>query len=218
MPLALFDLDHTLINGDSDYGWGQFLVTKGVVDRTTYETKNEQFYRDYQAGRLNAVTYLEFALAPLTRLNREQRELLQREFMATVIAPMWQPKAEALVQQHRDAGDRLLVITSTNRFVVEPICQRFGISEIIASEPEMIDGEYTGKVVGVPSFQAGKVMRLHEWLQQTGESLLGSVFYSDSINDLPLLLEVETPVAVDPDEKLQAEAERQGWQIISLRD
>ncbi len=218
MPLALFDLDNTLINGDSDYSWGQFLVAKGVVDHSTYEEQNEQFYRDYQSGRLDVIAYLEFALAPVARLNAEQRETLHNEFMDTVIAQMWQPQAEKLIQQHRESGDRLLIITSTNRFVVEPVCHRLGITEIIASEPEVIAGEYTGKVAGTPCFQEGKVIRLNQWLQETGESLAGSYFYSDSINDLPLLLEVEHPIAVDPDDKLRAEAKRRGWEIISLRE
>lgn len=217
MPLAIFDLDHTLINGDSDYSWGQFLVERELVDRAEYEVKNEQFYQDYVNSTLDPMAYLEFAVGPLAQYSLDELAGFHRDFMEAVIAPMWQPKAEALLEKHRSAGDTLLVITSTNRFIVEPICHKLGITEIIAARPEIIDGSYTGKITGGHTFQHGKVEQLNRWLKKKDESLEGAWFYSDSINDLPLMEVVDNPVAVDPDDKLRAEAEQRGWKIISLR-
>ncbi len=217
MSLAIFDLDNTLIAGDSDHSWGQFLVQRELVDADDYCRRNDQFYRDYQDGHLDIGNYLKFALEPLTRLDSETLLQLHREFMTEVIAPLWLPKAEALLQQHREAGDFLLVITSTNRFVVEPICHRLGVDDLIASEPEIIDGRYSGNIVGVPSYQEGKVTRLNAWLAETDQEMAGASFYSDSINDLPLLEIVDRPVAVDPCPALQKTAQERGWEIISLR-
>lgn len=218
MPLALFDLDNTLIAGDSDYAWGQFLVREQKVDPAYYESMNERFYADYQAGCLDMKAYLEFALKPLRDIPLSELYLLRARFVKEVIAPMDLPAARSLIDRHRIADDRLLIITSTNRFIVEPICHSLGISEIIATEPETIDGNYTGCIDGVPAYREGKVLRLKDWLALTGETLQGSFFYSDSHNDLPLLVEVDNPVAVDPDEQLRQEAVRRGWKIISLRD
>ncbi len=222
MPLALFDLDNTLIAGDSDYAWGQFLVNAGKVDSAVYERANQQFYRDYQAGKLDIAEYLRFALAPLARLEPEELAALHRQFMREVISAMWLPRAEALLARHRVAGDELLIITSTNRFVVEPICRQLGVQAVIATEPEVCDGRFTGAVTGPPSFGEGKVVRLHQWLSARGElvenALQGSFFYSDSINDLPLLQVVANPVAVDPDATLREIATGKGWPVISLRD
>lgn len=218
MALALFDLDNTLIAGDSDHGWGEFLVAQNRVDPAYYKRMNDQFYRDYQDGRLDMNAYLEFALQPLAQLPAEELARLHRQFMEEVIAPLWLPRAAQLLQQHRERGDTLIVITSTNRFVVEPISDKLGADVLIATEPEQIDGRYTGKVAGVPSYREGKVVRLNAWLAETGQSLAGSCFYSDSINDLPLLEIVDRPVAVDPCEQLRKEAELRGWEIISLRD
>ena len=217
MALAIFDLDNTLIAGDSDHGWGEFLVANDKVDANHYQRMNDQFYVDYEAGCLDILAYLEFSLAPLAATSMEELAALHLKFMQQIISPLRLPKAEALIEQHRQAGDRLLVITSTNRFIVEPICQALGIVELLATDPEIIDGRYTGKIVGTPTYQEGKVERLKLWLSENNETLAGSYFYSDSINDLPLLLEVERPVAVDPDDALSAEATSRGWDIISLR-
>ncbi len=217
MPLALFDLDNTLLAGDSDYAWGEFLVHENKVDPDHYARMNEQFYEDYQQGKLDIYEYLRFALAPLAALEPQELVDLHHKFMNQVVSKMWLPAAEALVEKHRVAGDQLMVISATNRFIVEPICHRFGISEIIATEPEQLEGRYTGRVTGVPSYQQGKVTRLQRWLEEKGESLEGSHFYSDSINDLPLLQVVDQAVAVNPDELLLAEAVQRGWPVLDLR-
>ncbi|MBL4780712.1 MAG: HAD family hydrolase [Porticoccaceae bacterium] len=217
MPLALFDLDNTLLAGDSDYAWGEFLVREKKVDADHYARMNTQFYEDYQLGKLDIFEYLRFALAPLAALEPQELLELHDKFMAEVVSQMWLPAAEALVENHRRAGDRLVVISATNRFIVEPICQRFGIGEVIATELEQKDGRYTGNVAGVPSYQQGKVTRLQGWLEANGETLEGSSFYSDSINDLPLLAEVDKAVAVNPDDLLSAEASKRGWPILDLR-
>jgi len=217
MPLALFDLDNTLLAGDSDYAWGEFLVQQKKVDPNHYARMNEQFYEDYQQGKLDILEYLRFALAPLATLEPQELLDLHQQFMDEVVSNMWLPAAEALVEQHRAAGDQLMVISATNRFIVEPICQRFGISEIIATELEQQDGRYTGEVAGVPSYQQGKVTRLQQWLEEKGETLEGSHFYSDSINDLPLLKVVDHAVAVNPDALLLVEAKQRAWPVLDLR-
>jgi HAD superfamily hydrolase (TIGR01490 family) len=218
MALAIFDLDNTLIAGDSDHSWGEFLVAEQRVDAQQFQHINDQFYADYAAGSLDIFAYLEFSLRPLTEIPMIELRELHTKFMHQVIAPMQLPKAQALLKKHREAGDRLLIITATNRFVVEPICHSLGVTELLAAEPEIADGRYTGRVVGTPTYQQGKVIRLQEWLQQQSETLEGSWFYSDSANDLPLLLEVDNPVAVDPCDRLREKAQDKQWPIISLRD
>lgn len=218
MALAIFDLDNTLIAGDSDHSWGEFLVAEQRVDAQQFQHINDQFYADYAAGSLDIFAYLEFSLRPLTEIPMTELRELHTKFMHQVIAPMQLPKAQALLKKHREAGDRLLIITATNRFVVEPICHSLGVTELLAAEPEIADGRYTGRVVGTPTYQQGKVIRLQEWLQQQSETLEGSWFYSDSANDLPLLLEVDNPVAVDPCDRLREKAQDKQWPIISLRD
>lgn len=218
MALAIFDLDNTLIAGDSDHGWGEFLARHGKVDAADYRAMNEKFYSDYQQGCLDIHEYLAFALQPLAALPREELAALHRAFMAEVIEPLWLPRAVQLVQHHRGRGDRLMVITSTNRFIAEPICHKLGIRELLATELVVVDGRYTGAVDGVPTYREGKVTRLRAWLDAEGESLAGSYFYSDSLNDLPLLEVVDHPVAVDPDQRLSAVAAERGWPVISLRD
>ena len=218
MRLAIFDLDNTLIAGDSDHGWGEFLVQNRVVDAEYYQRMNDQFYQDYQQGHLDMRAYLKFALKPLAQLDQQTLQQLHQRFMVEVIDPLWLPGAEALLQQHRDAGDFLLIITSTNRFVVEPICSRLGVDDVIATEPEQVDGRYTGNITGVPCYQEGKITCLNQWLSNTGHTINEASFYSDSINDLPLLKLVDRPVAVDPCDTLRTEAENRGWNIISLRE
>jgi HAD superfamily hydrolase (TIGR01490 family) len=216
MSLALFDLDNTLLSGDSDYLWGQFLCDRGIVDRADYEATNQRFYDDYRDGRLDIMAFLDFSLAPLAAKPRSTLDAWHADFMAEKIEPLIGAAAEELVQQHRDAGDTLLIITATNSFVTAPIAARFGVPHLIATEPEVVDGRFTGRVSGTPSFRDGKVSRLREWLAQRHENLDGAWFYSDSQNDLPLLELVSHPVAVDPDPKLRSHAERKGWPILTL--
>lgn len=217
MALAIFDLDNTLLNGDSDHAWGEFLCRKGVVDEVEYREANDRFYQLYKEGKLDILEFLSFALKPLSEHSNEQLAHWHAEFMAEVVEPMMLPKAEALLQKHRDAGDQLMIITATNRFVTAPIAARLNVPVIIATEPEQIDGKYTGDVTDTPCFQDGKVVRLNRWLADNNASLEGSFFYSDSINDLHLLEVVDNPVAVNPDEKLSAIATERNWPILDLR-
>lgn len=216
--LAIFDLDNTLLNGDSDHAWGEFMVERGMVDADYYRRQNDEFYEAYKRGNLNIMAYLEFALEPLTRFSNNELALRHDEFMQTRVAGMRQRRADELITWHRSQGHLPMIITATNRFVTGPIANALGIDVLLATEPETIGGTYTGKVAGIPCFQHGKVERLHAWLEKSRHSLQGSYFYSDSINDLPLLLAVSHPVAVDPDERLRHEAGQRGWQVISLRD
>lgn len=217
MALAIFDLDNTLLDGDSDYLWGVFLAEKGVVDGAFYERENERFYRDYKEGRLDIFAFLRFSLRPLADQSVERLRDLHRQFMRDKIEPIILPAGEALIARHRQAGDTLMIITATNAFVTAPIAERLGVEHLIATEPERVDGRYTGNVAGIPSFQDGKVQRLEDWLATHGENLAGSSFYSDSHNDIALLQVVERPVAVDPDPQLDAYARDRGWPVISLR-
>jgi len=213
----LFDLDNTLLAGDSDFEWAQFLIEQGVLDREVYEVRNQRFFDEYKAGTLDIHAFLDFQLKPLSRHPRAQLEAWHREYMALKIRPMVRAKARALVERHR--GDLRVVITATNSFVTAPIAREFGIAELIATEPEQRDGEFTGGVSGIPCFREGKVARLDAWLAGRGASLASfaeSWFYSDSHNDLALLGRVTRPVAVDPDPELRAHAERSGWTIIGL--
>ena len=218
MALAIFDLDNTLLAGDSDYLWGLFLAEQGIVDREYYERENERFYREYKEGRLDIHEFMRFSLRVLRDHDREALLGWRARFLAEKIEPIVPAAALALVERHRAAGDTLMIITATNAFVTAPIADRFGISHLIASIPEEEGGRYTGEVAGTPSFQHGKVERLRDWLVEQGGDLLGSHFYSDSHNDIPLLELVERPVAVDPDERLARHARKRGWPIISLRD
>ncbi|MDO9620861.1 MAG: HAD family hydrolase [Moraxellaceae bacterium] len=219
MTLALFDLDNTLIAGDSDHAWGQFLVDRGVVDADAYQRANDQFYQDYRAGTLDIVAYSEFVFAVLAR-NDEATLLAWREaFIQERIEQTLLPKAFDLLQYHRGQGHTLVIITATNRFVTELIAQRLGVDHLIATEPERDgSGHFTGKLAGVPCFQAGKITRLHAWLDEHQANLEGAWFYSDSRNDLPLLEAVTHPVVVDADPVLAKIAEERGWPALSLRD
>lgn len=217
MALAIFDLDNTLIGGDSDHAWGEFLVREGLVDAEQFRKANDYFYEQYLAGALDAHAHLAFVLEPLTRFSLEELDGLHQQFMKTVIEPMLLPRADALLDEHRDRGDTLLIITATNAFVAAPIARRLGVEICLATDPELIDGRYTGQVVGTPCFREGKIVRLMQWLEEVDESLEDACFYSDSHNDLPLLEHVSRPVAVDPDPQLEKVATERGWPIISLR-
>ncbi|TWE06864.1 HAD superfamily hydrolase (TIGR01490 family) [Pseudomonas sp. AG1028] len=217
MRLALFDLDNTLLGGDSDHAWGDWLCERGILDGATYKARNDAFYQDYLAGCLNITDYLNFTLAIFGRTEMAQLDAWHREFMTECIEPIILPKALALLDKHRAAGDKLVIITATNRFVTAPIAERLGVDTLLATECEMVDGRYTGRTTDVPCFKEGKVTRLNRWMQENGFTLDGATFYSDSMNDLPLLEQVSYPVAVDPDPNLLAEAQKRGWPVMSLR-
>ena len=217
MSLAIFDLDNTLLGGDSDYLWGQFLVEQGLVDGECYERENQRFYDQYRAGVLDIYEFLAFMLRPLAETPLAELLEWRKQFMEQKIQAILLPKAIELLDRHRAAGDTLLIITATNRFITEPIAELLNVPHLLATEPEFADGRYTGRPRGIPCFQHGKVERLDEWLGATGHDLVSSWFYSDSHNDLPLLDQVAHPVAVDPDAALAEHARRCGWPIISLR-
>lgn len=220
MNLVLFDLDNTLLNGDSDFEWSQFLIEQGVLDRELFEAKNLAFYEQYKAGTLDIHEFLDFQLKPLSRHTRKILDTWHEEFMRRKVRPMMGQKARDLVAKHKEAGDVCVVVTATNSFVTAPIAREFGVEHLIATDPEQKDGEFTGRVAGVPSFREGKVVRMESWLAERGwgwDSFGTTWFYSDSLNDLPLLLKVMHPIAVDPDSTLRAYAEKQGWTVISLR-
>ena len=218
MALAIFDLDNTLLNGDSDYLWGKFLSQQGHVDARQYEKENQRFYNEYVAGTLDIFEFLEFSLAPLSQIKMAELNKLHNNFMDECIRPLITSKSRALIKKHADQNDTLLIITATNLFITAPIAEELGISNILATDPEVIDNRYTGKVHGIPCFRDGKVERLMAWINETGEKLTGSYFYSDSHNDIPLLEFVNKSIAVDPDETLRSHAESKGWDIISLKD
>lgn len=219
MKLALFDLDNTLLAGDSDFEWAQFLIEQGVLDRELYEARNQHFYDQYRAGTLDIHEFLDFQLKPLARHPREQLERWHRDYMHRKILPMITRKARDLVESH--ASDARVVVTATNSFVTRPIAREFGIENLVATDPEeKPDGEFTGGVKGVPAFREGKVTRVSAWLAELGltwSSFEETWFYSDSLNDLPLLSRATNPVAVDPDETLKEHALAHGWMVISLR-
>lgn len=220
MQLALFDLDNTLLAGDSDFEWGQFLISQGVLDRELHSARNLQFYEDYKAGTLDIDAFLEFQLGPLSHHPRSQLDAWHRMYMQQKVRPMVASKARALVEKHRRNGDLLVIITATNSFVTTPIAREFGVEYLIGTNPEEMDGQFTGRVSGIPSFKEGKVTRLLQWLESRGQTLQSfeaSWFYSDSHNDLPLMKLVDHPVAVDADPQLREYAEANNWPIISLR-
>ncbi len=220
MKLALFDLDNTLLTGDSDFEWAQFLIERGVIDRELYEAKNQHFYEQYKAGTLDIHEFLDFQLKPLSRHARKVLDEWREDFMRSKVRGMIGQAALDLVAGHRAENDVCIIITATNSFVTAPIARAFGVEYLIATEPEQKNGEFTGGVAGVPSFREGKITRLEAWIGERGWSwatFTDSTFYSDSLNDLPLLAKVQHPVAVDPDATLRAHAERHGWPIISLR-
>jgi HAD superfamily hydrolase (TIGR01490 family) len=220
MRLALFDLDNTLLACDSDYEWGQFLVDRGILDRDQYEAQNRTYYEQYVAGTLDIHEYLGFALRPLAAHAPADLDRWHGDFMRSRILPSITREARALVDGHRRGGDLCAIITATNSFVTAPIAREFGVEHLVATEPEMREGRFTGRVAGTPCFREGKITRLGEWLAALGRRTTDFAerwCYSDSHNDLPLLELATRPVVVDPDERLGAEARRRGWPIISLR-
>ncbi len=221
MKLSLFDLDNTLLDGDSDYAWAQHLIEIGVLDAAAYEAENERYYQDYLAGHLDIRAFLDFQLAPLASHGLAELDAWRADFLERRIKPMVLPEARLLVQSRLARGDRVAIITATNAFITRPIADLFGVAHLLATEPEFHAGRYTGKTLGEPCFQAGKVKRLDAWLSASGltlSSFAESWFYSDSRNDLPLLQVVSHPVAVRPDPALREHAERLGWPILSLRE
>ena len=216
MALALFDLDKTLLDGDSDFEWGQFLVSKKLVDEKEYAEANNYFYEEYQRGTLDIVDYSAFSFKPLSIRSRIELNELHNEFMQTVVIPMIRSKSQATIDQHQAQGDSSIIITATNSFITKPIADYFGIKHLIATEPKIVDGNYTTEIEGTPCFQDGKVTRLNQWMKENNENLEGSYFYSDSINDLPLLEVVDSPIVVSPDELLEQTAKERDWSIISL--
>jgi len=217
MSLAIFDLDNTLIGGDSDFLWGEFIGEEGIVDANAYRKKNEYFYQQYDLGTLDIYAWLEFCLEPLTRYSMTELQELHHRFMIQKIEPILLDKAQNCINRHKERGDTVLVITASTSFVTAPIVKKYGINHLLATEPEIKGGRYTGGVSGMPCFQAGKIDKLMPWLQKNEETLTGSTFYSDSHNDLPLLELVDNPVAVNADKILTQIAEKKGWEVLNWR-
>ena len=217
MALALFDLDETLLAGDSDYEWGLHLVSLGKVNEDFYKSENERFYKEYLAGKLDVYEFLRFALKPLAENSLEELNKWRDEFIEQRIKPIVKNKAHELVEQHRQAGDYLVIVTATNRFITEPMKEIFNIDTLIATEPAMENGKFTGEVEGTPCFGFGKVTRVKEWLESSSYSLEGSYCYSDSRNDIPLLELVDFPTAVDADKDLTTHAIKNNWKRLSLK-
>lgn len=218
--LAIFDLDNTLLGGDSDHAWGEYLIHAGLVDAEQHRQRNDAFYQQYKQGILDMNEYFEFAIAPVVGFARNRLDALHAEFMRLFVEPMMLPKAQALVDKHKADGDMCIIVTATNRFVTAPIAERLGVHDLLATDLEVLEGVFTGKIDGIPCFQGGKITKLEAWLQaqdNTALSLDNSVFYSDSFNDIPLLEVAGEAVAVDPDDTLRAHASTRGWPIISLR-
>ncbi len=218
MALALFDLDNTLLADDSDYLWGEFLCEQRVVDTEYYKQKNQRFYEQYKQGSLDIHEFQAFSQQPLLDNPLTKMLDLREQFIQEKIRPVMNPAAFKLIAKHREQGNTLVIITATNSFITLPIASSFEIEHLIATEPEVIGGQYTGKIAGIPCFQEGKVKRLAHWMDEHKMNMQGSWFYSDSHNDLPLLKEADHPVAVDADEQLLLYAKEQGWQVITLRD
>jgi len=218
--LALFDLDHTLLPIDSDYEWGQFLVRIGAVDAAEYKRRNDDFFAQYQAGVLDPVEYLEFALGTLARYPRQELDAMHAQYMREVIEPAIRPQARDLVQRHLDAGDLVAIITATNHYITAPIAKAFGVEHHIAAMPELdAQGKLTGKLAGTPTSGPGKVTHMHAWLERLGRpfaSFERSWFYSDSHNDIPLLSVVSDPIATNPSSALAQHAHANGWPHLHL--
>ena len=217
MALAIFDLDYTLLNGDSDYLWGEYMVANKIVDADVYKRENKAFLEDYIKGDLDNELYLKFALKPLTQYTIDRLYAWRSDYVINWIKPIIAKGTQALLDKHRAQGDELIIISATNSFITAPISKLLGINQILSTEAEIIDNQYTGHYLGTPTFKEGKVTVLNDWIKNSNHSLKNSYFYSDSINDLPLLEQVTTPVAVNPDEKLLNIAIKRDWQILDLR-
>ena len=218
MSLAIFDLDNTLIGGDSDYLWGEYLCDEGIIsDRQSFKKKNDYFYQQYELGSLDIYAWAEFSFEILSHYSINELEAFHLKFMAQKIEPIFLEKAQDCINSHKENGDTVVVITASNTFVTAPIVKRYGINHLIATEPEIVSGRYTGKVSGIPCFKSGKIENLMPWLERNGESLKDSTFYSDSHNDLPLLELVDNPVAVNADKILTQIAEKKGWKVLNWR-
>ena len=216
MALAIFDLDHTLLNGDSDYLWGEYMVANKIVDADVYQRENKAFLDDYLRGDLDNEVYLKFALKPLTQYPIDRLHAWRSDYVSHWIKPIVAKGTQALLDKHRAQGDELIIISATNLFITAPIAELLGIEQILSTEPEIIDNQYTGRYLGTPTFKEGKVTVLNEWLKNSNHSLNNSYFYSDSINDLPLLEQVSIPIVVNPDDKLSIVAQSRNWQILDL--
>jgi HAD superfamily hydrolase (TIGR01490 family) len=216
MTLAIFDLDHTLINGDSDHLWGEYMVENGIVDKQAYRQRNDVFYQDYQRGTLDNDEYLAFALEPLTHYSIDKLHAWRADYVEKWIRPLIAPGTTRLLDEHRERNHHLMIISATNLFVSEPIAQMLGVTTILATEPEIIANRYSGRYLGTPTYQQGKVTVLKEWVASNNHDLVGAYFYSDSLNDLALLEQVDHPVTVNPDDDLKAIAEARAWKIIDL--
>ena len=220
MNLAIFDLDNTLLDGDSDYNWGLYLVKKGYLDEVEYKEQNKKFFEEYQAGKLDIFAFAEFQFQFLKNNTRKFLNEVRSDYINEIIKPMILKKAVDLVRQHKEAGDRLLIITATNSFITKPIGELFGIDELIGTDPEEHLGEFTGKVNGTPSFKGGKVTRLFDWLDEKNLKLSDfekTFFYSDSHNDLALLEVVTNPVVVNGDKILLEKAQEKNWPKLNLK-
>lgn len=218
MPLAIFDLDNTLIGGDSDYLWGEFLCDEGIItDRESFQKMNDYFYHQYEIGELDIYAWAEFSFKVLSEHSFDKLNQLRKDFMETKIRPIFLEKAQNCIDNHKKNGDSVLVITASNTFVTQPIVEMYGIEHLLATEPEFVSGRFTGKVSGIPCFQSGKIDNLMPWLEKNNENLIGSYFYSDSHNDLPLLELVDNPVAINGDPILIAAANENGWTNLDWR-
>ncbi|MDC0198099.1 HAD-IB family hydrolase [Candidatus Thioglobus sp.] len=218
MPLAIYDLDNTLIGGDSDYLWGEFLCDEGIIsDRESFQKMNDYFYHQYETGELNIFAWADFSFKVLTDHSLDELNKLRKDFVDTKIKPILLEKAQSCINNHKEKGDTVLVITASNTFITKPIIEMYGIDHLLATEPEFISGRFTGKVSGIPCFQSGKIDNLMPWLEKNNESLIGSYFYSDSHNDLPLLELVDNPIAVNSDEILSSAAHKNGWPVLDWR-
>tara|TARA_B110001450_G_scaffold135392_1_gene127133 strand:+ start:16774 stop:17430 length:657 start_codon:yes stop_codon:yes gene_type:complete len=218
MPLAMFDLDNTLIGGDSDYLWGEFLCEKGIIEDTaSFQKMNEYFYQQYEVGKLDIYAWAEFSFKVLTEYSIDELNDLRQNFIHQKIEPIFLDKAQSCINQHKENGDTVLVITASNTFITAPIAEMYGINHLLATEPEFKDGRFTGKVSGVPCFQSGKIDNLMPWIEKHNKNLKGSYFYSDSHNDLPLLELVDNPVAINGDPRLTSTANKNGWPNLDWR-
>ena len=216
MTLAIFDLDHTLINGDSDHLWGEYMVKNGIVDELSYRQRNDAYYQDYQRGTLDNDQYLAFALEPLGRYSIEELHAWRADYVEQCIRPLIAPGTLGLLDKHRQLNHELMIISATNFFVCEPIGHMLEVPTVLATRPEIIDNRYTGRFLGTPTYKQGKVTVLNQWIADSNHELAGAYFYSDSLNDLALLEQVDNPVAVSPDDDLKAIALARDWKIIDL--